>query len=403
MEKTHLKENPLYTIFFFILLVGSLVFFQSQKILLWQEKNGNGKRDIVVKTVLAGAFFSEKIKNKLGWGEFFLKEHNFWLKLKTSPIVFQAVEGGKNLMNDEKLPLSAKETTEEKPAQASTQVTSPQTSTEPTSTETVGQVASTQTSTGSTSTKITVQPTSTQPTGSEILMPAIQTSSEVKLRDRNELKILVVGDSLVAAGGGLGEMLEKTLKKEFNGAKILREGKVSSGLARPDYFDWGKRIPQLISQFRPDLALVLFGTNDGQALTAPSGAVVVNYINFGKESWDEEYARRVDKILEIFQENDIFVFWIGLPIMKDKQLSQRMSHLNVIYEREIGKFNNAQFIPIWCILCDERGNYKDYVIDEKGVKRLTRTADGVHFQFLGGKIIAENIVETIKNTLKKFL
>ncbi len=39
---------------------------------------------------------------------------------------------------------------------------------------------------------------------------------------------------------------------------------VSSGLSRPDFFDWPQRLVDEIVDFRPDAAAVLFGANDGQ-------------------------------------------------------------------------------------------------------------------------------------------
>jgi len=123
-------------------------------------------------------------------------------------------------------------------------------------------------------------------------------------------------------------MLEKELKKEFPKAKILREGKVSSGLSRPDYFNWEIRLKQLISQFQPNIAILVFGLNDCQALTDANGKVVVSYSKFGQKEWEQEYGKRVSQMIEILNENGIFVFWIGLSIVKDTSLANKLAFIN---------------------------------------------------------------------------
>ena len=51
----------------------------------------------------------------------------------------------------------------------------------------------------------------------------------------NSPRVLLVGDSMIA--GGVGIYLQRRLKKQA-GFDVLRHGKSSSGLARPDFYDW---------------------------------------------------------------------------------------------------------------------------------------------------------------------
>jgi hypothetical protein len=358
MDKIYFKKSPLLAILFFLLLLPSVIFFQSKKILLWKEKTEDEKRNFIEAMVLAGANFSEILKRKLGGEDLFAKEHLFWLKLKTSPVLFEETEKENQEIKEEKL------TREKSPIEKETQIE-----------ESKGEISP--------------EKAENEITQSQELIPK-------EFQSEGEMKILIIGDSMVAVGGGLGEMLEKELKKEFKEAKILREGKVSSGLSRPDYFNWEKRTAQLLSQFQPNIGMVVFGTNDVQALTTPEGKVVVNYLKFGQKDWDEEYAKRVDRILEILKEKEVFVFWIGLPIMKNPALSQKIAHLNSIFEKETQKFENSYFISTWSLLSDEQGNYTDYLLDEKGVRKLVRTSDGIHLQYFGGKIVSQEIIKIMK-------
>jgi hypothetical protein len=212
-------------------------------------------------------------------------------------------------------------------------------------------------------------------------------------------RILIIGDSFIAVYGGVGDPLEKKLIS-FKDVEVWRLGRVSSGLSRPDYFNWNLTLKELISQHKPNVGIVMIGMNDAQALTDPDGKVVVNYLKFGKEEWIKEYSKRVSDLLEIFEENNVLVFWIGLPIMRDKAYSDKVKILNQIYEEEVKKYENAYFISTWELLTDEKGNYTSYLLDEKGKKNLARASDGIHLTYFGGKIVVEKIIKEMEKTIK---
>ena len=53
---------------------------------------------------------------------------------------------------------------------------------------------------------------------------------------KNKLRVAVIGDSLAS---GLGVYLERVLRPAL--VRVSRQGRISTGLARPDYFDWPAR------------------------------------------------------------------------------------------------------------------------------------------------------------------
>ena len=58
----------------------------------------------------------------------------------------------------------------------------------------------------------------------------------------NKLRVAVVGDSLAS---GLG-YLERVLKPSF--VEVYRQGRISTGLARPDYFDWPAALSEIVDR-----------------------------------------------------------------------------------------------------------------------------------------------------------
>ena len=82
----------------------------------------------------------------------------------------------------------------------------------------------------------------------------------------NKLRVVVVGDSLAS---GFGVYLERVMKPSL--VRVSRQGRISTGLARPDYFDWPVALSEIVDNFRPDLIVVMLGENDNQALRDAAG------------------------------------------------------------------------------------------------------------------------------------
>jgi len=68
--------------------------------------------------------------------------------------------------------------------------------------------------------------------------------------------------------------------------------KVSSGLSRPDFFDWPKYFAQQIPKVNPDIVVVTFGGNDTQGLSTADGSnpSAWNDPVTKKDTWTPEYA-----------------------------------------------------------------------------------------------------------------
>jgi hypothetical protein len=72
--------------------------------------------------------------------------------------------------------------------------------------------------------------------------------------------ILVVGDSLAI---GLSLSLRRSIN-EFEDVTLIEEGKVSSGLANPKYFNWEKALQAFVDKYSPSMVVVMMGANDAK-------------------------------------------------------------------------------------------------------------------------------------------
>lgn len=203
-------------------------------------------------------------------------------------------------------------------------------------------------------------------------------------------KALIVGDSFMAGSLGMEIQRSLSLYKDFT---VIKEAKSSTGLSRPDYYDWNEKIKELISLNKPNIVIIMFGANDAQNIPMQDN----NGFIYGTNLWDKEYGKRVYSFLKILKENNIFVVWIGNPIARDIGYSNRMSHLNSLYKKETTKFFNSEFLETWDMLSDSNGQYTDYLIDTNNQTRLAREPDGIHVNSFGGKIVADSIVKQLSN------
>ena len=213
-------------------------------------------------------------------------------------------------------------------------------------------------------------------------------------------RVLLAGDSMIA--GGLGIYLERDLRKE-HGYPVLRRGKTSSGLARPDFFDWMDEAQRLVDDFEPEATVVMFGGNDVQGLYMGHG----EWIRFPDElPWREEYARRVAAFCDIIAPTQQPIFWIGMPVMRPPKFHEKIKRVNTIYRAEMAIRSNAQLIDIWDMLSDGNGGYAHRIAvgppPEDGSKPKTvrvRAGDGIHLSPAGARIVADHVEAIVHGAL----
>lgn len=342
-NKESVLSSPWKAILLFILFVVIIPFYESSKIILWETQRGASTSPFH-SMVLSYAYNSERLKEILGLAGFFERDRALWLKTKESPVVFNDdANAGIDAVptkNPEKTNIGdSKDRAKEKENAAE-------------------------------KTKEAVEPK----------VPAEKLEAP--------LRILIIGDSLISVSGGAGESLERELVS-YKDTAVTRFGKVSSGLSRPDFFDWNSKLRELISLYKPNTAVVMFGSNDAQTITSISGGKTIKY---GSEEWNKEYAARVSGLLDIFEKNNVIVFWVGLPIMKEPGYSGRIKGLDGIYQSEVEKRQNAYYISTWEMFSDKDGNYAAFLPDENGNYRSARNPDGIHISSFGGKLFAKMIV-----------
>ena len=142
--------------------------------------------------------------------------------------------------------------------------------------------------------------------------------------------------------------------------------KIGAGLAY-----WKPRLHKILNDKTYDNLIIILGIND----------------------WDyKDYKERVTKfILEIKKYHKGKIYWVSAPPAKSITINKGVIRINEQNQKSCIQ-NSVYFIDLSNII-GINGNYLEKINNLK-----IRTPDGIHLSNKGGEIIANTILETLKNT-----
>lgn len=211
-------------------------------------------------------------------------------------------------------------------------------------------------------------------------------------------RVLILGDSMIA--GAFGLFLQRALHRRM-GAAVERKGKSSSGLARPDFYDWLEIGPPLADSFAPDATVVMFGGNDCQSLRTGVDKDA-GWIPWGKPKWEQDYRRRIREFCDRVAPVGTQLFWIGMPVMGHERLHGRVKWINTVFLDEMNQRAQSEFVDIWKVLANRRGQYTDRV-KVKGKLTRVRAGDGIHLTVKGAHHLVDNVAPRLASALGQTL
>jgi hypothetical protein len=210
---------------------------------------------------------------------------------------------------------------------------------------------------------------------------------------RKKLRIWIAGDSLVVVPGE-SVLREIAGNRAFDATDAI-EGRIATGLERPDVFNWFTHVRDLMETKKPRAVVVMFGGNDDHNLMTgvPEGREVGS---FGSPTWRAEYRRRVATVMDTITRGGGFLVWIGLPISRDTDQTLRYDVINAIVQTEAAKRKGrVAYLDTYYFFAGEDGGFAQYVEDATGRLVKMRAEDGVHFERAAGDLIAEKVVDLL--------
>jgi uncharacterized protein len=199
-----------------------------------------------------------------------------------------------------------------------------------------------------------------------------------------KLRVAIVGDSLAA---GLGYFAERVFLPRL--VRVSPQGRISTGLARPDYFNWPYTMHRIVDRFDPDLVIVMLGENDHQSLQTVHGD---REAQIGTSEWPPTYRERVLRMMRIATSKGAKVVWAGLPISADVRLREHSRRQNEIFGFAASISNDVAYFDAWERFREPRAGYTAYFREGRRVI-LIREGDGLHFNAIGYTILAREIAK----------
>lgn len=206
------------------------------------------------------------------------------------------------------------------------------------------------------------------------------------------LKVLIVGDSV---GLDLGQPLVNALAA-YGDVTTYLDGRIDTGLSRPDYFNWPAELQIDLTNQQPNLVVVMIGANDPQGLVTPNGS-----LTFGQPGWDAEYSGRVAAFIGEANAAGAHVLWVGMPPMQNPGLDAALTHLNSLVQIQVAaaKDGGASYLSSTPSLGDAKGAYAAFLPDASGAEINVRTPDGIHLTPGGGARLAAAVTSALQSQL----
>jgi lysophospholipase L1-like esterase len=200
------------------------------------------------------------------------------------------------------------------------------------------------------------------------------------------LSVLIVGDSIgIDMGEGVSRLLDS--KGVF---RPRIDGRESTGLARPDFFNWPNQLARDLRLYRPGVVVAMMGANDAQNFLVGG-----RLIPLGSEEWTNIYRQRVAELMAEVTESGRPMVWVGMPIMNSGSLSNSVRLINSIGLSEALLHPGVTYVDSWSLFVDGRGRYAAYLPDGSGKKELDRTPDGIHLTPAGGDRLARAVYQSL--------
>jgi hypothetical protein len=199
----------------------------------------------------------------------------------------------------------------------------------------------------------------------------------------NPLRVLIVGDSI---GIDLGDALQPDLAQTGVVSAAL-DGRVSTGLTRPDYFNWPAELTADLKSQDPQVVVIMIGANDAQDFLGPPD------VPYTSPEWNTLYAQRVAQFMQIAQSGGATVVWVGMPPMQSPGLNAQMSDVNAVVQQQAAKTHPpVTYLSTDRSLGTAQGGYTAFVTNGAGQVVNVRTPDGTHLTPGGGQVAAQQVI-----------
>lgn len=187
-------------------------------------------------------------------------------------------------------------------------------------------------------------------------------------------RVLVMGDSMaVDLARGMDRFYAENDK-----VRVIGQGVGSSGFVREDFFNWQAAVEEAIAEDSFDIAVVIIGINDRQALGADAPLT---------DPWRRAYSARIERFLSTLRAAGKPVVWVELPPMEQSQYGAAMVQISALHRAAV-QAAGGEWVETFQRYMSESGGYTSVGPDLNGQIVTMRKSDGMHFSAAGADKLA---------------
>ncbi len=220
----------------------------------------------------------------------------------------------------------------------------------------------------------------------------LSAEAQVEADGRGQVRVLFAGDSLMES---LGSQVEPALAQHLHW-HCLPIGKKSTGLCRPDVYNWPVVLENNLRTFRPHLVVMWVGTNDNQNIYGEKTGGLLT------PAWKNAYHRKMLAIITLCRKHHARLIFMGPPTVgkpgDDAQLAQISEVMRVVC-----RHHQVPFLDVRPIFADKQGGYVQRLADRNGQWVDIRTRDRVHITSAGNNLVMKKLYPLMRTTLNTSL
>lgn len=225
--------------------------------------------------------------------------------------------------------------------------------------------------------------------------PNLSEQSAGSLRSYNPAqpwRVMIAGDSL---SQGFAQGVTSRIRTRELHATAIDAGRISSGLARGDFYDWPQELRGLIARHRPDVIVFHVGTNDRNAIYQPGGS-----IPYRSDQWQAAYANRIAAVMDVASPTPLI--FLGPAPVGEALLNAHIKAITPLFAAAAETRPGVYFLPLARTFANPDGSLKELVLVGNESVRV-RANDGVHFTPSGYALVGNLILDQIGALYADFL
>lgn len=199
------------------------------------------------------------------------------------------------------------------------------------------------------------------------------------------LALYVAGDSQAAPVAA--ELVNRSSDRSYP-MEVDDGSRISTGLARPDYFNWPAEIAARVESGEVELAVVFLGGNDDQDMQRDG-----DYYVRRTPEWAAEYRTRVALTMDLLA--GVPTLWVAQPAVRGDG-NETVLVIDEILAEESASRPWVRVVDAYALFAGPDGGYATYVETPDGDTIEARQADGLHLTRSGSRVLADVLLDQIE-------